>query len=201
MIRSLSLAVLLALSAAQLSGCGWHLRGQLNLPDNLRSVHLQGVGISSSQLRDFEQAFTLNKINLVDQAEAAYTVQLFNLEKERRVNSLGTDAVADSIALSLSADYAIFDQQGQAVIARGPAKVSRNFNFDRDNLAAKNQEEKIIEAELRRELAQQILRSFRFALKQQSKASAPATNTPAASEQPAVKQEQLDEQAAPGAPE
>lgn len=176
-----------------LSACGWHLRGQVSLPESMRHVHLQADTISTTQRRDIEFAFTLNKVNLVPLSEAAYTVQLFGIEKERRADSLGTDAVADSIALSLTADYAIADQQGIVVIPRGPARVSRSFNFDRDNLAAKNQEEQIIERELRQELAQQILRSFRYALRNRSEAP---SSTPEIV--PRV-HEQLDEQTTPGA--
>lgn len=199
MIKPRWLPLLLLIAITHLSGCGWHLRGQIDLPDEMRKVYLHAPSIGASQLRDIQQAFTLSKIELVPENFAPYTVQLFDINKERRVNSLGTDAVADSIALSLTADYAIIDEQGAEIIPRGPAKVSRSYNFDRDNLAAKNQEEQTIERELRQELAQQILRSFRFALRKQSTGDTPTVQTPLESNQPAVLQEQLDEQATPGA--
>ncbi len=186
--RSAQLVILAATLA--LSACGWHLRGKIDLPEAMRQVHLQTDATSAEQKRDIEVAFALNKVALVAADEANYTVRIFSVDKERRVNSLGTDGVADSIALSLTADFDITDSQGIEVIERGPSRVARSYNFDRDNVAAKAQEEQTIERELRQELAQQILRSFRFALRNQSQtSSAPDTE--------AVPQESLDEQTAP----
>ena len=194
MAKTMFVRTAIITSALLLSACGWHLRGKIDLPDAMRQVHLQTHDISTAQKRDIELAFTLNKVALVAADEANYSVQIYAVESERRVNSLGTDGVADSIALSLTADYAIVDANGVEVIPRGPSKVSRNYNFDRDNVAAKAQEEQIIERELSQELAQQILRSFRFALRNQTPATEPATTSN-------VSQETLDEQTTSGATE
>ncbi|BFM08507.1 LPS assembly lipoprotein LptE [Halioxenophilus aromaticivorans] len=189
LVRATAITALLLLSA-----CGWHLRGKIDLPEAMRQVHLQTENIGAEQERDIQLAFKLNKISLVTADEANYIVRIFSVDKERRVNSLGTDGVADSIALSLTADFDITDSQGVEVIERGPSRVARSYNFDRDNVAAKAQEEQTIERELRQELAQQILRSFRFALRNQSQ-------TPATTPSETVPQESLDEQTAPGATE
>jgi len=182
-----------------LASCGWHLRGSIDLPDEMRRVYLQAEAINVDLRRDIELAFELNGVELTPADQAAYSVQLMSVTEDRRVSSLGTDGVADSISLSLIANYAISDAKGTVVIPEGPAKVTRSFNFDRDNVAAKEQEEQTIARELRQELAQQILRSFRYALRNRSESG--ATEETSGPETPTVIEQELDEQAAPGTTE
>jgi LPS-assembly lipoprotein len=157
-------SVIIALLVVGVTACGWHLRGSLDLPDELRSVHLNAAGVDRFLREDLERALTLSQVKLEPADTAAFTISLSNVEQERRVNSVGTDGVADSIRLGLATEYTVTDRDGNLLVTDGSAQVVRVYNFDRDNVAAKAQEEQLVLKELRRELAQQLLRQIRFAL-------------------------------------
>ena len=146
------------------SGCGWHLRGQIDLPADQRDIYLSISGSARAIEKDLRREFTLNGINLVDQSQANLLVSVIKLSQDRRVSSLGTDAVADSVSLSLLVTYSVTRQDGKIIIPLGPARVGKSYTYDRNSVAAKAREEQTIREEIQQELAQQILRSIRYAL-------------------------------------
>ncbi len=165
---------LIVISILLMSACGWHLRGQVDLPEDQRSVHL-AISNNARELRhELERAFTLNGVELTSADQAALLVSVSQLTEDRRVSSLGTDAVADSVSLSLLVTYSVADRDGKVIIPRGPARVGRSFTYDRDNVTAKSLEEQTIRREIQQELAQQILRNIRYSLNKQP--AIPATN-------------------------
>lgn len=169
-----------------LSACGWHLRGSLALDDDERLINLASQGISPELTREITTAFELNNITLTSADKAFYIVRVSDGIQDRRASSLGSDGVADSIAVSLQVTYSISDNQGQVLIPIGLSKVSRSYVYDRDNIAAKHQEELTIINELRRELAQQILRSFRYALDRSTNSDTPNEQTEAGTALPSA---------------
>lgn len=171
MIRT---AVALLLSVTLVSACGWHLRGTLALPEGLDRVYLNSqpdARVLSGMLQDLLAA---NQVDVVDSPAAAQMViNLLSYREERRVVSIGDNTLVTEYELIAQAEFSIEDAQGNTVLPPSDASVVRAYQFDQDNVLGKAEEERLIREEMRRELAQQIIRRLRF-LNLENEASAPA---------------------------
>lgn len=145
-----------------ISACGWHLRGSVSLPDELRELALESDGVNTTLIRDIERAFELNKIELVSAEYAPYRMTLSKELEQRRVSAVSSDGLAERISLTLSIEFILENQQGLVVGDPGKATVTRSYGFDRQNVAGKAAEEQLVKEEMRQELAQQLLRRYRF---------------------------------------
>ncbi|WP_317930998.1 LPS assembly lipoprotein LptE [Halioxenophilus sp. WMMB6] len=188
-------ALLLALAtllAAGLTGCGWHLRGDLNLSEEARRIHLTDSRVNVELRRELERLFTQSGVELSADKSTSYTLHLTSANEDRRVSSLGSDAVADSVSLTLSLSYSIIAPAGQVVVEPVAISVTRSYNYDRDNVAAKAEEEQLLKSEIRREVVQQILRGYRYAV-ENAQTAAPASDSSAPDSPTPVAHESLDE--------
>ncbi|MEL7400484.1 MAG: LPS assembly lipoprotein LptE, partial [Pseudomonadota bacterium] len=59
-------------------------------------------------------------------------------------------------------DYSIADADGNILAPLTTARVIRSYNYDRNDVIAKNEEESLIRKEMRTQLAAQILNRLRF---------------------------------------
>ena len=168
----------LLLCTALLSGCGWHLRGSLLLPEDLQSLHISAKDSRSALVMDIQRLAETYGIELVEQAnQAQFSVAILDERDQRRTISVGNDALASEFEITHSADYRI-DREGEALIERSTATVSRAYDYDPNDVVSKNEEELLLRREMRLELVQQIMRRLRSAA-QASRPAAAAEPEPA----------------------
>ncbi|MBU2886019.1 hypothetical protein KO507_09625 [Gilvimarinus agarilyticus] len=147
-----------------LAGCGWQVRGDLLPPFTLESVRL----ISSEQHTPVQQAlsdaFTQSGIEMVTQAgqKAEYRLALEPEELRKRTVGVGTDSLAAAYELQLSQDFQWFDAAGRE--ATGPLTTVVTRSLDASDATGIEREEALLLEEMRRDLAQQILRQSYFQL-------------------------------------
>ncbi|MCE2027200.1 LPS assembly lipoprotein LptE [Sessilibacter corallicola] len=151
-----------AIICFSISACGWHLRGSVSLPEDLRELALESDGVNATVIREIERAFELNKIELVDAQYAPYRMTLSDEFEERRISAVSSDGLAERISLTLSVAFVIENQDGFILGEPGKATVTRSYGFDRQNVAGKAAEEQLVKQEMRQELGQQLLRRYRF---------------------------------------
>ncbi|NIB40131.1 hypothetical protein HBA55_11065 [Pseudomaricurvus alkylphenolicus] len=170
--------LLLVLSLSLLTGCGWHLRGSVEMPEGVSAIYVtadNSHGALASGLKKALVAYRIEASDTMDNAQ--YRIHLSNEQSRRRTASVGNNALAAEYELNMSVDYRIEDATGKVLVPRATAEAQRVYDFDRDAVVAKAQEEKLIDAEMRNQLIQQILRRLRFL----SSAAANKGSTPAES--------------------
>jgi LPS-assembly lipoprotein len=155
-IKTLAIAGLLS---ALLTACGFQLRGQLNLPDNIEPIF---ISAANSQLGiEIRNLFSSNNIALTDQAgDANYKLVLLQQERDRRTLSVGADANAVEYQLIETAVFAIEDGSGKVVLAPKTLTERRVMRNDPDQVVSKGEEEALIRNEMLRSLAAKIVRQF-----------------------------------------
>ncbi|TQV68247.1 hypothetical protein FKG94_23400 [Exilibacterium tricleocarpae] len=170
----------LLLSAALASGCGWRLRGSLALPSDLTAVHLSTRDTHGNLATDMRRLLQSNDIDIVSRAaDSQYSISIEAERDRRRTVSVGSDALAAEYELSMEADYRILRSDGSDAVTPATARVVRSFNFDVDDVTGGAEEERVIRTEMRRELAQQIIRRLLFAAQ-----STPAADSTAPQDAP-----------------
>jgi len=144
-----------------LSGCGFHLRGQLILPTNLQAIQLNCAPANSRQL-------CLNIRNLLQDTEIQIapsnitdtTVARLHIDEitdQRRAVSIGNDAGVAEYELTRSVKFRFNNEQGNPVIADGKTTQFQTYRFDELSILGKDKEEEQIREELDQLLAQDIL--------------------------------------------
>ncbi len=176
--------IIALLTTTLVSACGWHLRGSSSVPLNIDSVFVTAEDSYGSLISTVKQSLASNQVAAAQSsAEAQYTIILSNEENDRRTVSVGNGALAAEYELTMSIDYVIQDSSGKALIEKSTATSIRAYDYDRNAVVAKNEEENLIKAEMRNNVAQQILRRLRFvSLEQNKKAAQPAPAETAESE-------------------
>lgn len=151
----------LALLLLVLSGCGFHLRGAVVLPENMARTYIV-AGKGSALGYELENMLTAAGGEVVH--ERAQATAILTLHEERlssRVLTLDTQGRASGRVLTLLASFSVVDGEGRVVAEQEGVRIERDFSFDPDNVLAQGGEESLLQDEMRRLAAQQILRRTR----------------------------------------
>ncbi len=148
---------------AQLTGCGFELRGRASLPDDIRSVHVN----APAELRDELQIFLEGGgAELVESGSGAdVTINLSDETYDRRVLTVDPNTGKErEFELAYSVAFDVKRANGTAVVSRQSVSLIRDYVFDPDAVIGKSREESVLREEMRRDAAQQILRRIRAAI-------------------------------------
>jgi LPS-assembly lipoprotein len=151
-------AGLAALLPALLAGCGFQLKGNLELPAGVERVYVQ----TQDELSPFGVAMRarLDAIGAREPRAAANAdavVRVFDEKTGRRVLSVSSRNTPKEYELYYRIDYAI-ERKGEEVVPREELSMTRNISFDETQLLAKDREERILREALARDLADLVLR-------------------------------------------
>tara|TARA_R110001599_G_scaffold344741_2_gene568547 strand:+ start:19379 stop:19897 length:519 start_codon:yes stop_codon:yes gene_type:complete len=161
MLRT-TLTLLLALTV---SACGFQLRGAASstgLPADWRQLHLETGSPNSEFTRELRSRFSANGIEWVDRAQAAYILQLEPERFSQRNLSLTSEARAAEFELTMQTRFTVRAPDGSIAMEPSQAMVTKQMENDPSNVVGKAEEIRILQGEMRGELAQQILRRIGF---------------------------------------
>jgi LPS-assembly lipoprotein len=158
---SIRLVLLLGMVAA-LSSCGFSLRGTAALPPALQTMQVQSADPNSDITRELRRVLRNNDVD-VDAAEnSSYSLQVGAEQNSERTLSVNSQARAGEYQLTMSVPFQLLDA-GTPVLGPETVTLERVYLADPENAAAKSDEAQLIQREMRRELALQILRRLQVA--------------------------------------
>jgi len=150
--------IALAFMVVSISACGWHIRGSVELPKQLSNLYISATDSKGALITDLRQLLKTNRVTLVDNAaDANYSLDILEETKDRRTAGVGGDEVTSAYEITLKANYEIRLKNNNQV-TKGSAISVRNFNYNTAAINSATQEELLLDQEMRRDLAQQILR-------------------------------------------
>jgi len=160
--------IFLLLSLMFISACGYHLRGNLDLPEGLKSIYIQD---GSGQLRKiFKITLRSAEVKLVAKAEDAGIVVNITREKmRRRVVSLSNTGRANTYELYYELDFILLDAKGNKLSELQPVEIVRDYFIDQEDILGKNNEEQVIRDEMYRQAVHTIINRSRVALEKVNK--------------------------------
>ena len=146
-----------------LSACGWHLRGNEPLPDNLRILHLQTADQNSELSRSLKRALATLGATLAKPADNNSPLSLIisRLSEQRRSASTGSRGKDAEYALISSISYQVKNSAGKITAGPTTLSVEKVYLFDSNNVLGSYEEERLLRHEMLRELVQQLLRHYR----------------------------------------
>lgn len=153
--------LLLAITVLSLAACGFHLRGAQPLPQVMTKIHIV-VPVGSPLHYELESLLLAaggEVVDVVEEATAVLRVQ--SVKTKSRPLSLDELGRAREYGLTLSVKYSLQSVEGKALTEGLSSSVERDFRFDPDNVLARGSEQKMVEQELYRVAAQQMVRRLR----------------------------------------
>ena len=155
-IKTIALLTLFTL----ISACGFHLRGQLDISDDVEPVYISSSANSTLGI-ELRNLLSVNDIEITNEAtNARYRVILLKESQDRRTLSVGANANAVEYQLIETVSFAIEDSSGKPVVGPKTLNERQIMNNDPDQVVSKGEEEQRLRREMKRNLAAKIARQF-----------------------------------------
>ncbi len=156
-IRIVGLLLLLPLAA-----CGFHLRGDIDLPEAWTALYLSSTSPNSELSSSLQSSFAANGIQWRDASDANFLLYLGNERFERRNLTIGSNARAAEFELIMSTSLRITDKAGKELMPETDVVVHKVMAHDPENVTGKVEESRLLQREMRQDLVQQLMRRVRF---------------------------------------
>lgn len=171
--------LILSITCLALSACGFHLRGQVQLPQDMQPVYINPKSISNDIVVELRNVLRTAGITLTsDATKANLVVNLFDDDNERRTLAVGSGTRAAEYQLFESVHYEVRAKQGKTLI--GPRRLveQRVLANNPNEVVSTDSERQLLRQEMRQRLAQKIagqLRDFDYQNARQSAAESDET--------------------------
>lgn len=147
-----------ALLLTGLAGCGFQLRGQLDVPEHLRQLslvqHAQNHRLTASLI----ETLRLNQLEV--STTAPYRLELLKVDERRRTVTLDRAARVDEYELTLRVDYQVTDRKEQLVLKPQTLSTERVYTYDANAATAAAEQETLLKQEMADDLARQLVRRY-----------------------------------------
>jgi LPS-assembly lipoprotein len=154
---------LLTCALVTLSSCGFSLRGSAALPPELQTLQVESADANSDIARELRRVLRNNDVTIDDSSQSSgYSLQVGQEQNSERALSVNSQARAGEYQLTMSVPFQLLNA-GTAVMGPETITLERVYLADPENAAAKSDEARLIQQEMRRELALQILRRLQVA--------------------------------------
>jgi len=125
-------------------------------------MHLVTGNPNSEFSQTVRTVFTTNGIQWMDRANTSYSL-LLGPDRFTQTNlSLNREARVSQLELTMQTTFSVLDANGQEVMPDTTAVVTRQMENDPRNVMGKSEEIRILQSEMRTELAQQMIRRIGF---------------------------------------
>ena len=156
--RHFSKTIVVLILSLVVSSCGFHLRGQLPLPEAVNVIYIDAD--RSDFTRELEASFRAAGATLVDSpTQAKAILQIADEYAEREVLTLNTDGRATAYKLFYTVDYLLANEK-QELLKEGRLVEQRQYSFDSGEAVRQESEENELLEEMYKELALKVVRQI-----------------------------------------
>jgi LPS-assembly lipoprotein len=137
------------------SGCGFHLRGNYQLPEGLKTLRLEAQSPYGPLANYLRTGLTSAQVKLAPNAPVTLSVSVPQLDK--RAVSLTARSTTAEYQLRLSINYQLTGRNGAQIIPPSSLFVQRVYLYNENNIAASDKQEQLLIEDMKRDLADQLL--------------------------------------------
>ena len=142
-------------SSLLVSGCGFHLRGKIDVPESLMRLHVKGDDVEL--VHDLEKSLKFSDIVIVDEGDNAALLDISNTTYVKEVNGTTSGGIASNYKMTYTVNYVVTDANGE-FLQKDSVNQSRTLAYDAANILLFEREEIFLQEEMRKELVSFILR-------------------------------------------
>jgi len=159
-IKNKGIQSFVLLLALVISGCGFQLRGAIELPPLYERVHLVDKGYSDIG-KPLSQALENVGAKMVPSPSSATSVvTLLSRGTQRKALNVGGKQIRE-YELQLDVTFVVQDHEGKQLKDPQTVSLIRNFRNDPDDVLGKDNEEQIIRREMNQAVVMPILRRLK----------------------------------------
>jgi LPS-assembly lipoprotein len=154
--RRAACVALVCAAAGLFSGCGFQLRGSVQLP--FSSVHVQGAG-TSQIYHELQRTLRASNVRVTaTPAEAQATLVIMSEIREKQILSLGGQGRVREYQLRYRLAYQLTDGKTTFYTATTEILLKRDISFNDNEALAKESEEALLYRDMQSDAVQQLLR-------------------------------------------
>lgn len=144
--------------AVLVTGCGFHLRGAVELPPVLQDTFIKAEDPYSGVARELRTVLQSAGARLVESPSAATgVIHVISRRSERRILAVGTSGRANEYELFEQVTFALNDPAGKVLLQSQSISATRAIVFDPNEALGKVSEAEETRIRMRRDLARQIV--------------------------------------------
>ena len=163
--RSVARVVIVAVIALVISGCGFQLRGTGQTTILLESVYLNAIDNSGALARELIDSLEQSGVEFTSNGNAQVSIRLDRERFSRRpVSTTGQINVAE-YELTLEVGFEVLTRGGDVLIPPTRIRTERIYTFDSSSLVGSNEEESLLNEEMRRDVIGQLLQRINASMK------------------------------------
>lgn len=150
-----------------LQGCGWHLRGDLDLPSSISPLFIQGLAHYDALHMELGRSLAGSGVEVSEQRNKAGAIlRILDRSKNKRVLSvIGTTGKVAEYELQEDLEFDMVDARGQELFPPQRVEVIRTYLNREDEVLGKRREEETMRKEMRRDLVSRVLHHMQANLK------------------------------------
>ena len=141
-----------------ISGCGFHLRGMVDVPvwlNNVAIIVQQGHRDLAPLLKDQLQAYKVH-VN-ADPSTAAYWLIIEYDSTQQQITGISSSTTPRQYQLIYTLRFKLQRAKGKEITPSNQITVTRQVTINGDRILGSNDEEGLLKAEMRRDAAIQII--------------------------------------------
>ncbi len=138
-----------------ISGCGFHLRGQIEVPESLKRLQVVGEDMELNEL--IIKSLKFSSIEIVEAGGDSAVLDLSNSIYEKEVIGTDSNGIANNYKLKYVVNYVVYDAEGSKLQAQSVSQ-DRSLVYDANNILVFEREEIFLVKDMRQELVTTILR-------------------------------------------
>lgn len=153
---------ILLLTTLLLGACGFHLRGQTEMPFN--SLYLDTFNSKAPFVTELRRSLEARKVKLAPTAEQADVVLKIVFENsDKQILTLSGSGRVTEFRLIYVVSLRAYDHKQQDWIPAEEMALRRDYSYDDNEVLAKEAEESLLYQSMRTEMVQQIMRRLSHA--------------------------------------
>jgi LPS-assembly lipoprotein len=156
-MRKLALITILG-AVLVLQGCGFQLRGKVQLSPDLENVFVEGA--DPELVSDIKRSLDFSGARLASTAEAASSVLLIDSRYERQVRTLDSRGIATGYVLRYDVRFVVLGAEGERRHQSSVISLRRNLDFDATQVLQKEGEEEFLREDMRKQIVQRVMRQL-----------------------------------------
>ena len=142
-----------------IAGCGFHLRGAVNLPESIKTMYVQGLNLQRGVGLTLKRHLISNGIVVVEDYQKGNAVlDILENKYERRVLSVGSSAKVSEYELYGRITFKVTDGSGAVLTEEQSVEAQKDYQFNQDEVLGAGEEESVLREELEQRLVRSIMR-------------------------------------------
>lgn len=142
-----------------LAGCGFELRGSASLPAEMAVTRIDTTNPTSLFVRELELLLDANGVDVAGDAGAnAAVLRIVSERITRRALTVSGDARVREFELVFALRFSLADPEGNTLIEAETLRLTRDFQFDEQEILGASNEEELLRQDLRRNMAATLIR-------------------------------------------